>query len=706
MPQDWGSIIDQEATAQGINPRLARGVARVESNFDPKAISPKGAIGIMQLMPDTAKMLNVNPEDPMDNIRGGIKYLKMLHDQFGGDEGKVLAAYNAGPGRANNPPAETQKYVQDVQAQTGPSWFTQNRPNKTNQPAWFTQNRPTKPGIPTPPPTLAEQGQMLAQGGPSRFVSGLGKSALTGGLIAGAGGLAAAMTPADLPVLGVAAPWLANMAASGLASAGTQKLETGEVDPLQTGFDVAMAGAAPLFEGAATRPFAKRAYGKAVAEEEARHAASVERFKNTAMSKDLEAQAHDAAADQFRQDIKFGSDRFKQPRVQDITEAGGRTQGDILARDAAARRALKTEFDQSFSDIMDAKVGEMPAEGTEDLRPTFRQLHTRQSKLGDIAAKAFKSKDYKQWKVASESKDKVLAKMEAHLNEIDPDRAKAFMDWRSRWADMEKQARQPAVQNLMKQAHDQVSEALLSPSKLAGKRQPGGTFGGGTTSPQEIFDSLRNVMSKDQYNEFLDATRDKLVQSAVNKEGVVDPFTLEKNIRKMGGNFGAFDPATQKEMLDAVQTLKDLHGKIGASEGAAKAARQEITIAKQGAASTPRQDIPEVPKLTNMGSLGKRITGALLGGGIGLDLLGAPQGWVSPYAKGAAALGVVSVLKESPQMARALLKSPEARRTLASLRGKGIESPLWDRLATFLIQGAGHSMERYATSDELPEPPR
>jgi soluble lytic murein transglycosylase-like protein len=104
-------------------PPLLKAVVAVESNFDPVAVSWKGATGLMQLMPATARDLEVaDALDPTQNISGGARYLRLLHDRFGGDLEKVLAAYNAGPeavrraGGAIPPFKETREYVRRVLA--------------------------------------------------------------------------------------------------------------------------------------------------------------------------------------------------------------------------------------------------------------------------------------------------------------------------------------------------------------------------------------------------------------------------------------------------------------------------------------------------------------------------------------------------------------------------------------------------------------
>lgn len=121
MNRDYDHIITQQASTHGIDPLLVKAVMKMESNFNPRAVSHKGAQGLMQLMPDTARSMNVgDPFDPEDNIRGGTKYLKYLNEIFAGNLELILAAYNAGPGRViehkmNIPPFnETRTYVERV----------------------------------------------------------------------------------------------------------------------------------------------------------------------------------------------------------------------------------------------------------------------------------------------------------------------------------------------------------------------------------------------------------------------------------------------------------------------------------------------------------------------------------------------------------------------------------------------------------------
>ncbi|OGI01988.1 MAG: hypothetical protein A2Y25_08440 [Candidatus Melainabacteria bacterium GWF2_37_15] len=110
--------IVKEAKKQDFCPYLALSVARQESEFKCDARSPVGAIGLFQLMPQTAEELNVNPHNVDQNIRGGIKYLKSMKQQFGSTQ-LALAAYNAGPTAVQRygtipPYRETQTYVRNI----------------------------------------------------------------------------------------------------------------------------------------------------------------------------------------------------------------------------------------------------------------------------------------------------------------------------------------------------------------------------------------------------------------------------------------------------------------------------------------------------------------------------------------------------------------------------------------------------------------
>jgi hypothetical protein len=114
------ALVDSIATTEGVDPFLARAVIQAESAFYTRARSRTGALGLMQLMPQTAQRFGVtDPFDPRQNITGGVKYLKWLHGNFQGDLTKVVAAYKAGEGAVTKyngiPPfAETRAYVPRV----------------------------------------------------------------------------------------------------------------------------------------------------------------------------------------------------------------------------------------------------------------------------------------------------------------------------------------------------------------------------------------------------------------------------------------------------------------------------------------------------------------------------------------------------------------------------------------------------------------
>lgn len=117
-PQTINAFILAAATEHGVDPLLIKAIIKAESNFDPYAVSAKGAQGLMQLMPATAKDLQVaDPFDPLANIAGGTKYLRSLLDSYDGDVALSLAAYNAGPGNVKGAVPdirETKFYVSKV----------------------------------------------------------------------------------------------------------------------------------------------------------------------------------------------------------------------------------------------------------------------------------------------------------------------------------------------------------------------------------------------------------------------------------------------------------------------------------------------------------------------------------------------------------------------------------------------------------------
>jgi soluble lytic murein transglycosylase-like protein len=122
----YDSIVQVYASRNRLRPDLVRAVIQVESGFNPRATSPKGAMGLMQLMPDTARALGVsNAYDPDENIRGGTTYLRQLLDKYNGNQELALAAYNAGPGAVDKygekvpPYRETKDYVRKVGSAAG-----------------------------------------------------------------------------------------------------------------------------------------------------------------------------------------------------------------------------------------------------------------------------------------------------------------------------------------------------------------------------------------------------------------------------------------------------------------------------------------------------------------------------------------------------------------------------------------------------------
>jgi soluble lytic murein transglycosylase-like protein len=116
---DVGAMLSKAAQRYGLDENLLKAVAWQESHFNRDAVSSKGAVGVMQLMEDTARTLHVDRRDTAQNILGGAAYLRALLDRYGGDRSLALAAYNAGPeavDRSHGMPAfpETRNYVRAI----------------------------------------------------------------------------------------------------------------------------------------------------------------------------------------------------------------------------------------------------------------------------------------------------------------------------------------------------------------------------------------------------------------------------------------------------------------------------------------------------------------------------------------------------------------------------------------------------------------
>jgi len=118
-PANLSEMVDNAARKYGLPPAFVRAVVAVESGYRPDAVSPKGAIGLMQLMPETARELGVDPLNPEQNVDAGTRYLRDLLLKYDNHAYHALAAYNAGPGAVDKyhgvpPYRETQNYILSV----------------------------------------------------------------------------------------------------------------------------------------------------------------------------------------------------------------------------------------------------------------------------------------------------------------------------------------------------------------------------------------------------------------------------------------------------------------------------------------------------------------------------------------------------------------------------------------------------------------
>jgi soluble lytic murein transglycosylase-like protein len=118
-PLDYRRLVDQAAERYGLPKELVRSVVKAESGFAPGAVSPKGAVGLMQVMPATARMFGADPHDPVQNVDAGTRYLRDLLVTYSGALWHALAAYNAGPQAVTRhggipPYPETLEYIRRV----------------------------------------------------------------------------------------------------------------------------------------------------------------------------------------------------------------------------------------------------------------------------------------------------------------------------------------------------------------------------------------------------------------------------------------------------------------------------------------------------------------------------------------------------------------------------------------------------------------
>jgi soluble lytic murein transglycosylase-like protein len=132
--RQYDDLISEHSKRNGVRSDLVRAVLQVESAFNPNAMSPKGAMGLMQLMPSTARQYGVrNAFNPAENVRAGVAYLRGLLDRYSNNEELALAAYNAGPGAVDKhgqavpPYRETRNYVAQINKMVGSNRHVEQR---------------------------------------------------------------------------------------------------------------------------------------------------------------------------------------------------------------------------------------------------------------------------------------------------------------------------------------------------------------------------------------------------------------------------------------------------------------------------------------------------------------------------------------------------------------------------------------------------
>lgn len=243
-PVAWDQLIRAEAARQQVNPALALAVARTESSLNPDATSKAGAIGLMQLMPETAQRLGVDPHNPVENIRGGVMELKRLLTANHGDVAAALRGYNASP---EAPRSTTDPYVQKVLGQLDQTAVGTAPPAGQAAPG-----APTAPGggsqVGQPPPTPESWGQWLLRQGRETLqafnpMTSGGRQNLAGGAGAAA---AVALAPETFGLSAAALPILGAGLAGG---AETAVDEAAHGQPLEPGAITGAAGQQALNEG-------------------------------------------------------------------------------------------------------------------------------------------------------------------------------------------------------------------------------------------------------------------------------------------------------------------------------------------------------------------------------------------------------------------------------------------------------------------------
>lgn len=243
-PATWEDVIRHEAKGARVPPELALAIADTESGFNPDAVSPKGARGLFQLMPDTAAELGVDPNDPVSNIRGGLKYFRQQLDQHGGNVEKALQSYNWGPGnvaKGGEPPEETRNYVTRILGRLGQSASPTPAPGSIAVPAVTQKDMIQRVGQPPPggPPTRERSREVAAEPPPgggsilAELGAGLdprtrtGRRSLAGGVGGVAGGAATgALLGSSVGPVGTALGVVGGaMAGAGLFGAGAEAAE-------------------------------------------------------------------------------------------------------------------------------------------------------------------------------------------------------------------------------------------------------------------------------------------------------------------------------------------------------------------------------------------------------------------------------------------------------------------------------------------------